>query len=81
MFGKEKEREDYWNFSKDLYTTTYLVIRLLNQSKMIIFGIKKMIKAMKKMITRLKCNHLLIISLDLEIELFYIYYNQLVHLD
>ena len=20
MFGKEKEREDYWNFSKDLYT-------------------------------------------------------------
>ena len=20
MFGKEKEREDYWNFSKNLYT-------------------------------------------------------------
>ena len=20
MFGKEKEREDYWKFSKDLYT-------------------------------------------------------------
>ena len=20
MFGKEKEREDYWNFSKDLYS-------------------------------------------------------------
>ena len=21
MFGKEKERENYWNFSKDLYTS------------------------------------------------------------
>ena len=52
MFGKEKEREDYWNFSKDLYTHRIFGIRLLNQFKMIIFGIKKMIKTKKKMILK-----------------------------
>ena len=24
MFGKDKERENYWNFSKDLYTSYYI---------------------------------------------------------
>ena len=40
----------------------YLVIKLLNQLKMTIFGIKKMIKVKKKMIMKLKCNHLFFVN-------------------
>ena len=31
MFGKEKEREDYWNFSKNLYTYFYLSHNYINK--------------------------------------------------
>ena len=43
MFGKDKEREEYWRIQKICTNTAYLVMILLNQLKMIIFGIKKMI--------------------------------------
>ena len=34
MFGKEKEREDYWNFQKIYTLIIYLAIKLLNQFRM-----------------------------------------------
>ena len=58
MFGKEKEREDYWNFSKDLYTHKIFsdkIIKLIQDDYILN---KEKIRAKKKMITRLKCNHL-----------------------
>lgn len=56
MFGKEKERENYWNFSKNLYTHKIFSDKTIESIKMTIFGIKKMIKikTKEKMITKWK---------------------------
>ena len=60
MFGKKKNEKIIGIFQKIYIIIKYLVIKLLNQFKMTIFGIKKMIKikTKEKMITKLVCNHL-----------------------
>ena len=66
------ELKDYWNFSKFYILIIYLAIKLLNQFRMTIFGIKKMIKikTKEKMITKLVCNHLFIIIFFLKYMVF-----------
>ena len=61
------------NFQKIYILIKYLVIKLLNQFKMIIFGIKKMtkIKTKKKMITKLVCNHLLFFKVFLMLSILF----------
>ena len=56
---KKKNVKIIGNFQKIYILIKYLVIKLFNQFKMIIFGIKKMIKVKtkEKMITKLVCNH------------------------
>lgn len=49
MFGKKKKEKIIGIFQKIYTLIIYLVIKLLNQYKMIIFGIKKMMKVKKKM--------------------------------
>ena len=57
---KKKNEKIIGIFQKFYILIKYLVIKLLNQFKMIIFRIKKMIKIKKKkkMITKLVYNHL-----------------------
>ena len=56
MFGF---KEEYKNIASDTYSHGILKDNEMTILKIIIFGIKKMIKikAKKNMITRLKCNH------------------------
>ena len=61
MFGREKEQEDYWEISKDLYTYGIFSDDTQNQLKIIIIGAKKMIMIKKKTITKLICNCLLFV--------------------
>ncbi len=43
MFGKDKEGEDYWVFSKDLYEQGIFSDKTITDIKMTMIGIKKMI--------------------------------------
>lgn len=49
MLGKEKERENYWNFSKDLYTHNIFSDKTIESIQDDYIGIKKMMKVKKKM--------------------------------
>ena len=43
ILGKEKERENYWEFSKDLYEHGIFSDKTIADIKMTMIGIKKMI--------------------------------------
>ena len=63
MFGKEKEREDYWNFSKDLYTHKIFSDKTIESVQDDYIWNKENEKAKDKDITRLKCNHLFLLQI------------------